>query len=72
MELAVTKEAFFENGMATTFVDTMAAFLKISTDRIKIVGVRNPDKRRMLEMLEEKKEKEEENDDEYDTGESLD
>jgi hypothetical protein len=40
MEFSCTVEEFFEDGLDVTFVDTLAAFLDISTDRIKIVGIR--------------------------------
>jgi len=40
MNFAVTKDDFYNNGMHTDFISTMAAFLNLSTDRVKIVGVR--------------------------------
>lgn len=38
--LAMTVEDFFDNDSRTKFVDRIASFLQISTDRLKIVGIR--------------------------------
>lgn len=39
MRLKMTTAEFFDNDRDTKFVDRMCAFLDISTDRLKIVGV---------------------------------
>jgi hypothetical protein len=37
--LMVSMESFFSNGGVATFIDKMCAFLNITTDRMKVVGV---------------------------------
>jgi len=44
----MTKEDFFNNNDDTNFIDRVCAFLDISTDKLKIVGVRNEDEARLL------------------------
>lgn len=43
--LAMTAEAFFDDNSRTNFVDRIASFLQISTDRLKIVGIRKVTRR---------------------------
>lgn len=40
MHLAMTIEDFLDNDKQTEFIDRIATFLDISTDKLKIVGVR--------------------------------
>lgn len=40
MRLAMSRVDFFSNNRDTKYVDRICAFLDISTDRLKIVGVR--------------------------------
>jgi hypothetical protein len=40
MRLDVSVDDFYKNNMASSFVDNIAAFLGISMDKIRIVGVR--------------------------------
>jgi hypothetical protein len=39
MRLAMTKDEFFSNNRDTKYIDRICAFLKISTDKLKIVRV---------------------------------
>lgn len=48
MNFAVSKDEFFDNGMHVDFIATMTAFLNLSTDQVKIVGVRSVSNRRIL------------------------
>jgi len=48
MNFAVSAADFYRLGMDVAFIDKMAAILSISTDRIKIVGVKDNARRRML------------------------
>lgn len=40
LRLDTTVDDFYKNDMASSFIDKMTAFLGISMDRIRIVGVR--------------------------------
>lgn len=59
MEFSCTVEEFFEDGLDVTFVDTLCAFLDISTDRVKIVGIRSVERSVSRRVLEDEVEEDE-------------
>lgn len=47
----MTVEAFFDDDSRTQFIDRIASFLQIPTDRLKIVGIRKVTSRMLREEL---------------------
>lgn len=48
LRLSVTVDEFYDDDVQTSFVNRICAFLGISTDRLKIVGIRESSLRRIL------------------------